>query len=65
MAVALITIIFPGSIRPYFIKMTYSCFSFLAPEGMALGGRRSGSCEKHWSRRRVGLLGLSVRKAKA
>lgn len=47
MAVALITIILPGSIRSCFIKVTYSCFSFLAPAGMALGGRQSGSCEKH------------------
>lgn len=58
MAVALITIILPGSIRSCFIKMTYSCFSFLAPEATALGGRQSGSREKREEREGSGVPGL-------
>lgn len=39
-SVALIRVILPVSISSYLIETTCSCFSFLAPEGMALGGRQ-------------------------
>lgn len=60
-SVVLITIILPGSISSYFIEMTYSCFSFLAPEGAALGGRLFGSWEKRRSGREVQTLGLNIK----
>lgn len=60
-SVVLITIILPGSISSYFIEMTYSCFSFLAPEGAALGGRPFGSWEKCRSRREEEALDLNMK----
>ena len=62
-SVALVTVISPGSISSYFVKMTYPRFSLLTPEGLALGERWLGSCTKSRSRR--GGKGLTLKPAAA
>ena len=41
-SVALATVISPGSLSSYFVKMTYPRFPLLTPEGLALAGRWKG-----------------------